>query len=133
MTEKYILGSTNDRTDRRADIEKMLREQGVCILGSGVYYVSGVEMPEGTTLMGMGRPSKLILDENVASGYTVKIGAYCTVKGLFLSGVSEGIIELPNEVGERHGIVFEGTAKVAKLLASFCPNAKNIKEQVFHG
>ena len=112
MTEKYLLESTNDTTDRAPEIEKMLREQGVCILGSGVYYVSGVELPEGTTLMGMGRPSKLILDEGISSGYTVKIGAYCTVKGLFLSGVAEGLIELPNEVGERHGIVFEGTANL---------------------
>ena len=38
---------------------------------------------------------------------------------------------------ERNGqvcaTVFEGTAKIAKLLSSFCQNAKNLKDRTFHG
>ena len=29
--------------------------------------------------------------------------------------------------------IFEGTAKIARLCASFCPNAVNMKGQTFHG
>ena len=29
--------------------------------------------------------------------------------------------------------IFEGTAKIAKLCASFCPNSQNMKNQIFHG
>jgi hypothetical protein len=43
------------------------------------------------------------------------------------------VIILFEKDGNKCSAIFEGTTKVAKLLASFCPNAKNIKEQVFHG
>ena len=35
--------------------------------------------------------------------------------------------------GSKCSAVFEGTEKVAKLLASFCANTQDIKGQVFHG
>ena len=37
------------------------------------------------------------------------------------------------EKGERCAAIFEGTAKLAKLLASLCPNAHDIKGKPFHG
>ena len=37
------------------------------------------------------------------------------------------------EKGARSAIIFEGTARIAKLLHSFCPNSENMKGQVFHG
>jgi hypothetical protein len=43
------------------------------------------------------------------------------------------VVILFEKDGNKCSAIFEGTAKIAKLLASFCPNAKNIKEQVFHG
>ena len=109
MIEKYFLESTNDRTDVTAVIEKMLNEQGVCRLGSGVFYVSGVNMPDGTTIMGNGNASKIVLAPEVESGYAVKLGSFCTVKDISVLG-SEELIEVPEEVGTRHGIYFGGTA-----------------------
>ena len=35
--------------------------------------------------------------------------------------------------GARSGLIIEGTARLATLLASFCPNTHNIKGQTFHG
>ena len=35
--------------------------------------------------------------------------------------------------GEKSAAIFEGTKKVAKLLASFCANAEGLKNQDFHG
>ena len=106
---KYLLQSTNDETDVTKNIENMLREYGVCILGDGEFHVSGVDMPDGSALMGLGNTSKLILSGEVKSGYAVKLASNCTVKNLALYGSKERIAR-PAEVGERHGIFFAGTA-----------------------
>ena len=43
---KYLLESTNDMTDRTAEIQKYLDTYGVCILGAGLYVVNGVDYTE---------------------------------------------------------------------------------------
>ena len=35
--------------------------------------------------------------------------------------------------GEKSAAIFEGTKKVAKLLASFCENTEGLKDKDFHG
>jgi len=107
--EAYFLKSTGDQTDRTEEIEAKLRENGICILGSGVYYVSGIVMPPRSTLMGFGECSQVILKEEIESGFAVKLATHCTVKNLTLKGAMENL-PLPESVGDRHGIVFEGTA-----------------------
>ena len=109
MTQ-FFLESTGDLRDRTAEIEKKLNDHGVCLLGDGVYLVSGVKMPDNSTLRGIGKRTKLLLDPSLKAGFTVKIGSYCTVKDLFLTGAMEEHIELPETVGERHGLLFEGNA-----------------------
>ena len=109
LCKKYILESTGDSTDVTEKISAMLREGGVCILGSGVFYVRGVDMPDGTTLMGMGKATKIVLCADVTEGHAVKLGSECTVKNLSVLGY-ETRISRPTEVGKRHGILFEGTA-----------------------
>lgn len=37
------------------------------------------------------------------------------------------------EDGRRTGLIIEGTARLANLLTSFCPNAHDIKGKPFHG
>ena len=106
---KYLLESANDTRDMKEPIEKMLKEYGACVLGGGDFYVSGVDMPDGSILMGLGDASKVILLSEVKSGYAVKLGSKCTVKGLSVYGSPERISR-PTEVGERHGILFAGTA-----------------------
>ena len=109
LCEKYLLESTNDKTDVTEKIEAMLNEHGACVLGSGVFYVSGIDMPEGSTLMGMGHASEIILKSSVRDGYAVKLGSECTIKNLAVLGGTDKI-SLPAEVGKRHGILFKGTA-----------------------
>ena len=107
--EQYVLESSMDQTDRKGDIEKMLQENGVCILGSGVFYVSGVEMPDNTTIMGMGECTEVILAEDVEEGYAISMKSRCTVKNLTLKGVKEDQ-GIPDAIGTRHGIAFLGDA-----------------------
>lgn len=105
----YYLASTNDTTDRTEEIEKILREHRMCLLGKGVFYVSGVKMPDNTALRGIGSGTRLILNADVAAGFTVKMSSFCCVKDLCIAGCEESI-ELPQTVGERHGILFAGNA-----------------------
>lgn len=109
--ESYILKSTGDDRDRSKEIQQMLARYQVCILGSGVFYVSSVKMPDGTSLMGMGECSQLILKEEVQSGYAVLLGSRCAVKNLAILGAAQDLPR-PAEMGDRHGIGFVGTATV---------------------
>ena len=43
------------------------------------------------------------------------------------------IIVYFNNNGKSAAVIFEGTAKVAKLVASFCPNGATLKGAVLHG
>lgn len=107
--DRYLLSTTNDCRDRAGEIMEKLETYGVCILGSGVFYVSGVEMPDGASLMGMGACSELILDENLDAGYAVLMRSRCAMRNLSVLGAAEDI-DRPTEMGKRHGIGFIGTA-----------------------
>lgn len=106
---KYLLESTGDRTDRRGDIEELLNKYGICILGVGDFYVSGVKMCKDSSLFGMGRASRIILFPEIECGAAVAMDSYTEIKDLFILGAQEDI-PLPESVGERHGITFIGTA-----------------------
>ncbi|MBR5140306.1 MAG: hypothetical protein IKV16_04545 [Clostridia bacterium] len=105
----YILESTHNSLDRTAEIEAMLNERGACMLGCGVFYVSGIKMPDGASIRGMGAATKIILNSSVTDGAAISLAGFSTVRDVFLLG-SEGEAEIPAEVGTRHGILFEGTA-----------------------
>ncbi len=109
VADLYVLESSGDFTDRSADIEKLLTEKGACVLGSGLFYVSGVKMPDHSTLMGLGECSEVILLEEVESGSAISMGSRCCIKNLAVKGAKEDL-ERPTEMGNRHGISFAGTA-----------------------
>ncbi len=106
---KYYLESTNDNTDRTAEIMALLEQYGVCRLGCGTFVVSGVDMPDNTSLMGEGGATRVVLDESVEDGFAVRIGSFCTVKDMHLIGDPEACGR-PAGVGKRHGLLFYGTA-----------------------
>lgn len=106
---KYFLESTEDLSDRSAEIEANLAELGTCILGAGDFYVSGIKMPAGTSLMGLGKATRIILLPEIESGAAVEMNSYTEVKDMCIMG-SCADIELPEKVGSRHGITFIGTA-----------------------
>ena len=106
LNKHYLESNGGDMTSA---IQEKLDATGACILGSGTYFVSGINMPDGSSLMGMGKSTRIILKEDVTDGAAVKIGAFCTVKNLCIAG-SENNISMPTEVGTRHGILFLGNA-----------------------
>ena len=103
----YVLESTGDTRDRSGEIEAILEEKGCCILGIGDFFVSGVNMPAKSTLMGLGERSVLVLSPEVEEGTAVKMGTCCRVENLSIAG-SLGDLGRPAAVGTRHGLGFVG-------------------------
>ena len=72
-----------------------------------------------------------------ASLYDPKSFDLSSVKKIYNLSESENsdkrIIIVFEENGERCAAIFEGTAKVANLIASFCENGKSLKGQTLHG
>ena len=116
-TNNY-LASTGDTTDRTGDIQTMLNTTGVCRLGPGVFYVTGVEIPNYGSLIGSGKKTQIILASSVTNGYAVKLRTYSTVKDVCILG-SVNAITPSGTVGTRHGIVFEGTADAQSSPQTF--------------
>ena len=108
--QSYILESTGDMTDRKEEIENLLLKNGTVILGNGDFYVSGVKMPEKTTLLGLGEGSRLVLCPFVEEGAAVSLSAFCRISDLSLTGSAEPF-ERPTSLGKRHGVSFVGTEK----------------------
>ena len=121
MFQDYVLESTGDLRDRAPEIEEMLKEKGVCILGTGTFCVSGIQMPDHTSLKGLGEASRILLSEEVTEGYAVKMGNHCRVSDLTLCG-ADGEWERPTELGRRHGVGF---------VSNFAPKAPGVV--VSHG
>lgn len=107
--DRYFLSPALDGRDMSSAIEEKLKEYGVCLLGAGTYSVSGVTMPDNTSIIGMGRATRILLDESVQAGAALRLGSFCTVRSLSLYG-SEEDIPYPEALGERHGILFMGDA-----------------------
>lgn len=101
------LASTNDTTDRTADIISMLTQTGICRLGPGEFYVSNLHMPVRTTIEGCGYKTRVILAPDTTDGYAIRLNDYCSIKDL--SVASPTSISLSETVGTRHGIMYQGT------------------------
>lgn len=115
-----FLSSTGDNTDVTASIVSMLTLTGICHLGTGVFYVSGVDMPDDTQLIGSGPSTKVILLGNDSTeGYAIKMGSRCTVKDMSIMGSTEDYTSngstYPSDLEyvARHGILWQGNASGA--------------------
>ena len=109
--EEFFLKSKNDKSDRTAEIEEKLKNYGVCILGSGVFYVTGVKMPDHSTLWGQGNATRVILSDEVDEGAAIQLGSFCTVRTLCVAGAEEEFSVCPKGIGTRTGLLFQGTAQ----------------------
>ena len=111
-TTDLYLAATGTTADRTADIMTLLQTQKVCKLGVGDFYIrTGIDMPDGTSIIGCGRGTRIILDTSVTEGYAISVGTYCSVQDLIVDGLPTG--GLPYEEytpGGRDGIVLLGDA-----------------------
>ena len=110
-TNNY-LPSTNDSTDRTGDIQTLLNTTGVCNLGPGDFYITGIELPSYGFLRGSGAKTRIVLASSVTNGYAVKLGNFSCVKYLRIVGSTESYTPSAT-VGNRHGILFEATGNAS--------------------
>ena len=108
MNTPYLITAPIDGHDMTAEIENALAVYGTCRLSVGEFLTTGIHMPQGSSLFGEGGATKLILAPDVESGAAIRLSTYCTVKNMTLLGSGEQT--RPEKLGERHGILFEGTA-----------------------
>ncbi|MBO7711491.1 MAG: hypothetical protein J6S83_13560 [Lachnospiraceae bacterium] len=90
-------------------IEEALNNYGECHLGTGLYAVSGIDMPEGSILCGSGE-STVIRLLGVTAGYAIKMASNCTVRDLLVECDSADITirEDITNAAQRDGILWQG-------------------------
>lgn len=96
------LESTNNTTDRTSEIVALLTNNKKCILGSGVFYTTGISMPDGSTLIGMGDAT--VLRKTGFDSYVVKMNKDNTVSNLCIDGNNT----VASTIGTHHGILWSG-------------------------
>ncbi len=104
----YYLQSTGDTTDRTSDIITMLQTNGICNLGKGVFYVSDLVMPEGSTIRGCGYATEVRLSGS-GSGFALQMDSDCIVRDVLVRG-DDGATNYRgvSTIGNRNGICWVG-------------------------
>ena len=113
VLEQGLLLPKNDTTDRSAEILAALTTYGECRLDAGVYYVSGLEMPEGSKIIGAGENTIIRLASSVTNGYCVRIHRYSTIQGVTFSGGTSAPANINTDgaaIGTRHGVYLAANA-----------------------
>jgi hypothetical protein len=107
-TNQY-LASTGDDTDVTTSIQTMLVTYGVCRLGPGDFYVTGIDMPAGSAIYGCGFKSRIrLIGTQNTTGYAIKVNENCEVSNVQICGSDANGITLSSTIKDRHGILFEG-------------------------
>ena len=110
----YYLAPSGDTTDRTTDIATILNTNGICRLGSGTYYVSNLQMPNNSQIIGVGASTVIRLADSVTDGYAIRMGERCTVKDCTILG-SESytpMVESAVTPGNRVGVLWYGADNV---------------------
>ena len=92
------------KTDMAPAIMAMLKQTGHCHLGTGIYYVSGIDMPDNSMLSGCGKKTVVRLLQSVASGYCVKMTTHNTLSDICISGADAAPVRTSQ--GTRTGVLY---------------------------
>lgn len=111
IADGVVLKSTNDTTDRTAEIVAQLTSKGYCALGKGDFYAKNIVMPNNTMIHGIGKGTRLIMD-STQSGVLISVGNDCIIKDLFLDGLTTTV---PGTIGDRTGIYLGEGKNLLKL------------------
>ena len=109
-------GDTNDRTD---EIISRLQNYKKCVLGTGIFYTTGINMPDGSSLIGSGDATTLFKDnERSNTNYVVNMNKNNTISNLCIDGNNNNITET---IGTHHGILWEGNYSTNSSAAATWP------------
>lgn len=113
-----VLESTFDSADRTSEIVSLLTNNKKCILGSGTFYTTGIDMPDGSSLIGMGDAT--ILHKTGSGTYVVNMNKNNTVSNLCIDGNNT----VTSTTGTHHGILWNGNYSTSSSSASQPQNGK---------
>lgn len=110
--ESYAVRGISDYADY---ITRKLNNSGKCYLQAGTYYVSGIDMPENTQIIGCGYQTKIVLLDSVTTGYAIKMNNNCVISNVRITGNDNDLSFVEGDIesihlGNRHGILYLGTA-----------------------
>ena len=105
-----FLASTNDQSDRAAEIKSMLNSTGYCKLGPGDFYITGVELANYNSIEGSGPATKVhLLNTSESKNYCFKLADYCSISNMSLYGKNISYI-IQETIQDEHGILFAANA-----------------------
>lgn len=85
-----------------------LQTYGKAVLGKGIFYISGIDIPDGTTLQGQGKDTEIRLLQS-SNRSALKIARNVTIKDLTITG-SYNDIEISSTITNRNAIDFVANA-----------------------
>ena len=97
------LESTGDDTDRTSDIAQLLVTYGCCNLGSGVFVVEDLVMPDNSIIQGYGNATIKLSDDAI---FGIKLGSNCSVRDISVVGSSDVVIQ--ETVRNKCGLLWQG-------------------------
>lgn len=86
---KAHLSPTGDQTDRTSEIISMLTDYGVCYLDSGEFYVTQINMPESSAIIGCGESSTLVQiarTDETGERAVINLGNHCSISNVNILG-----------------------------------------------
>lgn len=101
-----IITPTGDTTDRSAEIIAKLTADKICRLSAGTYYVSGIEMPEDSMLIGSGDGTVIKLLDSVTAGAAVTLNHRCKIENIRFVG-ADSRQGGGDSIGTRDGVYYE--------------------------
>ena len=105
------------KTDMASAFEVMLVTFGECRTEKGVYYVSGIHMPENSKISGSGFESIIKLLATVNEGSAIYMGASSIVRDIQIKG-SDATKWIESAEGTRNGIEWTGETQTAGVVDS---------------
>ncbi len=110
----YYLAPRGDASDRTADIATMLATSGVCRLGAGTYYIGNLQMPNYSSIIGVGARTVIRLLDSVTDGYAIRMGEACSIRDCVIRGANSYNARTHDAAtpGTRVGVLWSGADNV---------------------
>lgn len=127
----YYLAPRGDTSDRTAEIATMLTTNGVCRLGAGTYYIGNLQMPNYSSIIGVGARTVIRLLDSVTDGYAIRMGEACSVSDCVIRGANSynaRTLEAATP-GTRIGVLWSGADNVLPTRGML----NNIRFENFNG
>ena len=106
--------STNDNTDRTTDITNQLNAFGICVLGAGYFYVSGLIVGSNNTLKGVSSDSVVRLIDG-ANKTAIILSGESTLENLTIIGADSNITPSAT-IGNRFGVEWSDALELNSVI-----------------